>query len=287
MTLLCATHIMTQLLPLSALLLAAFALPREAQYLLTPKDRQTASVNLGNGFTVSQDTAHLVVKQHGRDIWKTIPGSPLISASAGNDSVTGSNGAFKIDEIDVDRCQDQSISSVSSFPWDGAVNSAAAQIAGGVLQCGDDEADYTLTFWVPSDLPDRVAFYLDIGQPLNPLRPLTKLYLTFSSRSNEDFYGLGAQASFASLKNRNIPIFTREQGVGRGEEPITSIENADGSLSGGDRFTTYAAIPSYISTDGNVFYLSEKTTGYTNFETTDRNAVTVRHDSLSVDGAFT
>lgn len=49
-------------------------------------------------------------------------------------------------------------------------------------------------------------------------------------------------------------------------------------------FTTYTAIPQYISTDGRVFYLSEKSTGYANFDFTAADAVTVRYDSLSVDG---
>lgn len=286
MNLVCRSHAMAHLLVLPLLLLAACALPGEAQHLLTKEGPQTASLDLGNGFSVLRDSDQLAVKQNERTIWTTLPGERFISASAGNDSVTGSNGAFKIEEVDLDRCQDQTVSSVSSVAWDDTFTGSAAQIAGELLQCGDSNASFTLTFWVPSDLPDRVAFYLAIQQPQTSAWALKKLYLSFSSHPDEDFYGLGAQASFASLKNQSVPVFSREQGVGRGDEPITSIENANGSFAGGDRLTTYTAIPSYISTENHVFYLSEKSTAYANFDFTNPDAVTVRYDSLSVDGAF-
>ena len=222
----------------------------------------------------------------GNRIWSTVLGKPYISASAGNDSVTGSNGAFSISEIDIDRCQGQIVSSVSNVPWDGTITGSAVQVSGELLDCGGATAPYSMTFWVPVDLPNRIAFYIDVGRSTSSARPLKKLYLSFSSHPGEDFYGLGAQASFASLKGQSIPVFSREQGVGRGDEPVTSIENENGSFSGGDKFTTYTAIPSYISTDGNVFYLSEQSTAFADFEFTDPDAVTVRYDSLSVDGAF-
>lgn len=268
------------------LFLTAFASTATTQQLLRVADGVHDTLELGNGFAISQHSDQLVIEQGEREIWSTVPEKPFIGASAGNDSVTGSNGAFNITEVDTDRCQDQTVSSLSNVSWDGTVTGSAAQVAGELLNCGEASTLYTLTFWVPSDLSDRVAFYLNVDQSSDASRPLKKLYFSFTSHSGEDFYGLGAQASFASLKGQSIPVFTREQGVGRGDEPITSIENENGSFSGGDHFTTYTAIPSYISTDGNVFYLSEKSTGYSNFDFTEADAVTLRYDSLSVDGTF-
>lgn len=267
-------------------LLAAIAWPATYQRAVVLADVAPEEWDLGSGFTISLVSDQLMVKADGEEIWTTVQGRPFISASAGNDSFTGSNGAFNITEADLNRCEGQAISSVSDVPWDGSVTASAVQISGELLDCGDATAPYALTLWTPEDLPDRVAFYLDIGQSTDAAHPLKKLYISFVSHADEDFYGLGAQASFASLKGQSVPVFTREQGVGRGDEPITSIENENGSFSGGDRFTTYTAIPSYISTDGNVFYLSEESTGYANFDFTDAEAVTLRYDSLSVDGAF-
>ena len=277
---------MASSLPFWLRCLAVLAVPTTAQQLQDRTDNSNNQWNIGNGFSLSWAADRLSITQDETSIWSTLSGQPFISASAGNDSVTGSNGAFNITEIDENRCQDQTISSINSVPWDDSLTGSAAQISGSLLNCGDASAGFTLTFWTPHDLPDRVHFYLNVDQSNNPQQPLKKLYLSFASHEDEDFYGFGGQASFASLKGQSVPIFTREQGVGRGDQPVTDIENANGSFAGGDQFTTYTAIPSYITTDGNVFYLSEKSTGYANFDLRDPGAVTVRYDSLSVDGAF-
>jgi alpha-glucosidase (family GH31 glycosyl hydrolase) len=238
--------------------------------------------DLGHGFILSQSQDEFEISSNNLGIWKTSSGRPFIGASAGNDSFVGTNGALNITEVDIDTCQGQNISNVQTVEWKQAGTGWAAQINGYLLDCGLDSAEYALTFWVPTTLTDRVAFYLDISSST-----LKKLYFRFDSSAEEDFYGLGGQASFASLKNQSIPVFSREQGVGRGDEPITSLLNANRSITGGDHFTAYTAIPSYISTDGRLFYLSEESTGYSNFDFTQPDTVTIRYDSLSVDGAFT
>ena len=261
-----------------------YATASACQNVLSAESSDTWSI--GSGFEVVKSSNDLSISHHGAAIWSTIPGSTFISASAGNDSILESSGAFNITQVDVDICQGQNISDVRNVAWDRTVTGSGIQITGFLLGCGDSTPPYTLTFWVPSSLTDRVAFYLDVSSASGLANPLKKLYFRFASRSAEDFYGLGAQASFASLKNQSVPIFSREQGVGRGDQPLTQYENENGTFSGGNRFTTYTAIPSYVSTDGNVFYLSEKSTGYANFDFTESDAVTVRYDSLSVDGMF-
>lgn len=51
-----------------------------------------------------------------------------------------------------------------------------------------------------------------------------------------------------------MPIWTREGGAGRGEEPITSVLNANpaaaGTFAGGSLLTTYTAIASLTSSLG-------------------------------------
>lgn len=257
------------------------------QSVLSSSPLEDVSYNIGEAFVLTRNDGSLRITQSGDTIWSTVPGRPFISASAGNDSVVGSNGAFNITQVDVDTCQDQDISSIQQVPWEGTATGTAIQISGHLKKCGEASAPYSLTLWVPSGVSHRVAFYITISPSSNREKPLRKLYFSFASSASEDFFGLGGQASFASLKNQSVPVFTREQGVGRGDEPITSIENANGGIGGGDYFTAYTAIASYISTDANLFYLSEKSTGYANFDFTDPDAVTVRYDSLSVDGAFT
>ncbi|CAK3741657.1 glycoside hydrolase family 31 [Lecanosticta acicola] len=239
--------------------------------------------NLGNEFSLALRNGQLQISKANDSLWSTVSGKPFISASAGNDSVTGSSGAFNITQVDLDTCEDQTITNIQQVTWNGTIG---AQVSGNLLSCGKATAPYQLTFWVPSDLNDRVAFHLNISPSSNPSSPLKKLYFRYTSSADEDFYGLGGQGSFGSLKNYSIPVFSREQGVGRGDEPITSAGNANGSIAGGNWYTTYTAVPSYVSTDGRTFYLSENSTGYANFDFTKADEVTIRYDFLSVDGAF-
>ena len=247
---------------------------------------ETQTWRLSDSFTLFWDShlGQLLVTQDEQDIWSTVPRSTFVSASAGNDSVIGSNGNFNITQVDEDLCQGQNVTQIQSVPWQGTVTGSAVTVSGSLLDCGSVSLPYALTLSVPANLTDRVAFYLDVQQPSGVSQTYTKLYLQYQSESAEDFYGLGAQASFASLKNQSIPIFSREGGVGRGDEPVTSLENANGSFAGGDKVTTYTAIPQYITTEGRVFYLSEKSTAYANFDLTQPDAITVRYDSLAVDG---
>ncbi|KAI7488266.1 hypothetical protein KC351_g2120 [Hortaea werneckii] len=244
---------------------------------------ENSQLDLGNGFALAWTGTGIEITQGEQDIWYAA--TPFISASAGNDSVSGSNGAFNITEIDYDLCADQSVDAVQHVPWNLSTTGEAVEVSGQLLECGDTSTPYSLTLWVPSDLPEHIAFYIDVSQRA-AVEPLKKLYFSYSSQASEDIYGLGGQASFASLKNQSVPVLTREQGVGRGDEPITSIENANGSFAGGNEFTTYTAIPSYITTEGNVFYLSEKSSAYANFDFTKPDEITMRYDSLSVDGAI-
>ncbi|CAK1356827.1 unnamed protein product [Cercospora beticola] len=271
----------SQLFAASSYLLCAAS----TQSILFPSNDSKSTWELGSEFVLSREHDRLQISSQTLDIWSTATDKPFIRASAGNDSVTGSNGAFNITEIDIDTTDGQDIDDVQLVDWDGTATGKAARISGQLTFKGQVSGQYALYFWVPSDLSDRIAFYLDITSATED--PLKKLYFSFTSNAGEDFYGLGGQASFASLKNQSIPVITREQGVGRGDEPITSLENANNSIAGGSFYTTYTSVPSYISTDGKVFYLSEKSTGYSNFDFTEPDAVTIRYDSLSVDGAFT
>ncbi|KAJ5183955.1 hypothetical protein N7492_001571 [Penicillium capsulatum] len=243
--------------------------------------------DLGNGFslTVNRETNHVLVTHGKQTIWDTVPGQPFLSASSGVDAVVGSSGNFNITQVDRSQCTNQEIHQVSQQKWPGTLNGNAAEIQGSLSGCGDATNDYSFVLFVPAAFPDRIAFHANVC-PGTGADLATKLFLTYRSSSFEDFYGLGAQASFASLKNQSVPIFSREQGVGRGDQPTTDLENEDSYFSGGDEFTTYAAVPQYISSKARVFHLSQESTAYTNFDFRQPRAVTVRYHALTVDGYF-
>jgi hypothetical protein len=239
--------------------------------------------DLGHGFNLAVDesTNHLSVTRDGRTIWETVPGQPFLSASAAIDQVVGSSGNFNITQIDKSKCTGQQIAQVTQRASD-----QGAVVRGILSGCGDETARFSLSLWVPAELPDRVAFHIDVNPGSSSSNAATKLFFTYASSSSEDFYGLGGQASFASLKNQSVPIFSREQGVGRGDEPTTRLENEDSYFAGGDQFTTYSATPQYITSESRVFHLSQESTAYANFDFRNPRAVTVRYAALEVDGYF-
>jgi len=95
-------------------------------------------------------------------------------------------------------------------------------------------------------------------------------------------YGLGTQYNTLDLRGWRLPVFTREQGVGRGEQPITRDLNAGGAFVGGSYATTYGARPVFIGQrTGAVFALRNSELSVFHFGASD---VDVTVNATSVHG---
>lgn len=237
-------------------------------------------------YSLTKESDNLRLSDGNNTIWSSESSWPFISASVGKDIKTSADGAFNITNVDSHKCQGQNITNIDLAHQENATLSTAIQISGFLLDCGTISTPYTFSLWLPEGLPPRVAFDIKVENTSSSDVSLNKVFLRLPSTNDEGIYGLGAQASFGSLKNQTVPVFTREQGVGRGDEPITSLQNEGGGFHGGDEVTTYTANPSYITTNGGFFYLNEESTGYSTFDFKDPNSIEVRYDSLSVAGAF-
>ncbi|XAR68408.1 Alpha-glucosidase [Bertholletia excelsa] len=100
-----------------------------------------------------------------------------------------------------------------------------------------------------------------------------RVCLTYSSEMDERFYGFGEQFSHMDFKGRRVPIFVQEQGIGRGDQPITFAANLVSYRAAGDWSTTYAPSPFYISSKMKSLYLE----GY-NYSVFDLT----RHDKVQI-----
>lgn len=56
-------------------------------------------------------------------------------------------------------------------------------------------------------------------------KDFNRFCFTYSSEENERFYGFGEQFSHMDFKGKRVPIFVQEQGIGRGDQPITFAAN--------------------------------------------------------------
>ncbi|CAL0322927.1 unnamed protein product [Lupinus luteus] len=109
-----------------------------------------------------------------------------------------------------------------------------------------------------------------------------RVWLTYSSDENERFYGFGEQFSHMNFKGKRVPIFVQEQGIGRGDQPITLAANLISYRAGGDWSTTYAPSPFYMTSKMRSLYLEGY--DYTIFDLTRLDRVQIQIHGNSVEG---
>ncbi|XP_042942235.1 sulfoquinovosidase-like isoform X2 [Carya illinoinensis] len=109
-----------------------------------------------------------------------------------------------------------------------------------------------------------------------------RVCLTYSSEANERFFGFGEQFSHVNFKGKRVPIFVQEQGIGRGDQPITFAANLVSYRAGGDYSTTYAPSPFYMTSKMRSLYLEGY--DYSMFDLTRHDRVQIQIHGSSVQG---
>ncbi|KAK1319354.1 putative alpha-xylosidase 2 [Acorus calamus] len=95
----------------------------------------------------------------------------------------------------------------------------------------------------------------DEREGIGKVREFNRVFITHSSEEDERFFGFGEQFSHMEFKGKRVPIFVQEQGIGRGDQPITFAANLVSYRAGGDWSTTYAPSPFYMTSKMKSFYL--------------------------------
>ncbi len=72
---------------------------------------------------------------------------------------------------------------------------------------------------------------------------LNRFWIRLQANENEAIYGCGEQFSEVNLRGKKIPLWVEEQGVGRGDPPIS-----------GDWYTTYLPQPTFVSSENYYFH---------------------------------
>ncbi|XP_057947807.1 uncharacterized protein LOC131143487 [Malania oleifera] len=109
-----------------------------------------------------------------------------------------------------------------------------------------------------------------------------RVCFTYSSEKTERFYGFGEQFSHMDFKGKRVPILVQEQGIGRGDQPITLAVNLISYRAGGDWSTTYAPSPFYMTSKMRSLYLEGY--DYSIFDLTRQDRVQIQIYGDTVQG---
>jgi alpha-glucosidase len=199
-------------------------------------------------------------------LWQTPPGEAFVLAAQGEETVSESRSMFTIRDRWLEVCNEQSIEQIEerlSEVW-----------IRGTLFCGKQEVPYSLNFGVGSASMARFGVHLE-GDPA-----FDRVFLTYASSPEERFFGFGEQFSYFDMKGKRVPIWVSEQGVGRGDQPITLGADLTNGGAGGDAFTTYAPIPFYLTSQMRAVSLTNSEYTVFDLERPDRVQVQVFSNEL-------
>lgn len=207
-------------------------------------------------------TRRLTITGADHTVWASRPGAAFIHAGVAQLDVTENRGSFLIDEDIQALCDEQTVEEITPGP--GRLTLSGHISGGWNAPCA---TDYTLVFTPP--LPDQLAFEVQFATPA-----VNYVELSYSADADESFYGFGEQFSYVDLKGQSVPILSQEGGIGRGHPIITPIIELGSRGSGGTPFTTYDAVPFYLTNHNRALFLNNSE--YSVFDLTTSEQVTVR-----------
>lgn len=226
----------------------------------------TQELSIGNFVLVRGKLARLTFyefksKKNNQVLASTIPGKSFLTANSIQTKVEESRGSFFIDTDIILRCNQQTIDSIQV---------TSELLIRGSLICADkSQVAYTMRLKPITD--SSLQFDIQLFDP-----KFNQISLHLESTPNEGFFGFGEQFSYFNMKGKRLPILVQEQGIGRGEQPITFGANLT-AKAGGDWHTSYAGVPHFISSRMRSLFLEN--TEYSVFDMTDADRISIEVNS--------
>lgn len=179
------------------------------------------------------------VQEGGQTVWSNAPGSAFLSAGTGTVAWEEHRGYFWADVQHDQQWTAQRVTEVQTAP-------------GGVTLSGDLVSEsgalpFTVSFSERND--GGVIADVDTGIAAGGEQEAAVVQWTGGRSQGAAVHGFGEQFDDFDLDGRLIPVVAREQGVGRGEQPLTLLADVTNGGAGGTTSMTFAAWPTYVTSD--------------------------------------
>ncbi|MCP5499006.1 MAG: alpha-glucosidase [Leptospiraceae bacterium] len=229
---------------------------------------ETVSYKLGKDYLT---LSHIPSK---KNFFRISLKKPFLEGTVVETKVDYKMASFEFEENVKEKCSNQKITSIEEKPVFGAAKPTNQLLLKGSLTGENCNTSFLLSFTPTAE--KSLGFSANLyGENLN------QITFRYASSSTEQFFGFGEQFSHFNFKGKRFPLFTEEQGIGRGDQPITFGANLTAGA-GGNEFTTYTPIPHYITTENrSVFF---ENSSYSIFDLQDPTEVSVSFKEKSLSG---
>jgi alpha-glucosidase len=243
-------------------------------------DRQ---IDVGH-FRISWIQASAQVTIRHRDdtsiLWQTRPHRAFVLAQNAAQFMNQWRGSFTWTQTrGLAQCHQQTIDAIDETP--GAVT-IRGQLRGPFCQ-----TSYRLNFSeaTPARLKMGLSVEPNSSLPL-PATKLNEVFLNFATSPDEHVFGFGAQFTHANLKGREVPVLSTEQGHLRGLQPYSFILNRISPGAAGSWYTTYAAMPYYLTSRLQSLFLENSEMSFFDFSVPDMIEIRLRSLRMSAQLIF-
>lgn len=120
----------------------------------------------------------------------------------------------------------------------------------------------------------NLNFVLEADQLLLTMAATNEIYnhltLGFDAPLQETVLGFGSQAGLLNFKGREVPVWARQQGIGRGEQPISTLIDEHKPGSAGSDLNSEMALPYFLSSARYSLFLDHA--GFSRFDFRQRHS---------------
>lgn len=217
--------------------------PRDHLEVMAPRELTVEPDAIGahalGGHTVVISDGVVRVQEGDHAVWSNAPGTAFLSAGTGHVGWQEHRGYFWADVQHDQQWTAQRVTDVQAGPGTVTLH--------GDLHSDTGTVPFTVSFTERAD--GGVTADVDTGTSAGGDRDAAVVQWTGGRSDGAGVHGFGEQFDDFDLDGRLIPVVAREQGVGRGEQPLTLLADVTNGGAGGTTSMTFAAWPTYVTDD--------------------------------------